>query len=409
MLLLFLLVIRPYYDRLRFATVTGSMALDVYLTNACNLRCKYCFNLDDPTAPQLPVEDVCEILEAAYRGGHRYVSITGGEPFIYRRIFEVLDFAHDLGLWVQVLSHGGLLTDERIRRLKPYWRLRVRISLDGADRATHDPLRGEGTFEKTLDRIDQLVASKINVGVGMTVSQHNVSQIPDMVDLCIDRGVAFLRVIPVVRVKKGRTAVVDATLHEHILESIIQQSIKHLSRLDVPPRSALPVTSQIDLLTTRRCMAGTKFFSVTSNKDILPCPLIYEHHLIPTIRFQSGDSFVQITQRMDQLFDAIEPALQGICRDCDFRSVCYGGCLAEKLSFDRDLADEQPVCTKKLLEKVATRFPPEQFRVVVNSWVDRLTQNIESDDKHACMRQAPYWSVNFRTGDGWSGANERFN
>ena len=112
---------------------------------------------------------------------------------------------------------------------------------------------------------------------------------------------------------------------------------------------------------------------------------------------------------MDQLFDAIEPALQGICRDCDFRSVCYGGCLAEKLSFDRDLADEQPVCTKKLLEKVATRFPPEQFRVVVNSWVDRLTQNIESDDKHACMRQAPYWSVNFRTGDGWSGANERFN
>jgi radical SAM protein with 4Fe4S-binding SPASM domain len=385
------------------------MALDVYLTNACNLRCKFCFNLDEPTAPQMPVEDVCQILEAAYRSGHRYVSITGGEPFIYRRIFEVLDFAHDLGFWIQILSHGGLLTEEKIQRLKRYWRLRVRISLDGADKETHDSLRGDGTFDKTLEKIERLVSSGITVGVGMTVSQHNISQIPNMVELCIAKGVAFLRMIPVARVKKGKSAVVDTTLHERILESIIEQSIKHIELLDVPPRSERPAMSDIDLLTTRRCMAGSRFFSVTSNKEILPCPLIYEHPKIPTLKFESAESFVQITKSMDAIFQSMEPGLKGICRDCEFRSVCYGGCIAEKLSFDRDLQDEQPVCTKKLLERISRQFPPEQLQIVVNSWVDRLTQSFEADDKHACMRQAPYWSVNFRARDGWSTSGARFN
>src|SRR5262249_21658516 len=117
------------------------MALDVYLTNACNLRCKFCFNLDELSAPQVPVADVCRILDAAYQQGHRYVSITGGEPFIHRGIFDVLDFAHERGFWIQILSHGGLLNSERIRRLERYWRLRIRISLDGANRETHDGLR----------------------------------------------------------------------------------------------------------------------------------------------------------------------------------------------------------------------------------------------------------------------------
>ena len=385
------------------------MALDVYLTNACNLRCKFCFNLDELSAPQIPFEDVCRILEAAYKSGHRYISITGGEPFIYKRIFEVLDFAHDLGFWIQLLTHGGLLTDEKMARLKRYWRVRLRISLDGAHKETHDALRGNGTFETTMGKIDQLIRTGITVGVGMTVSQQNVSEIPDMMHLCISKGVAFVRMIPVVRVKKGKAASVDATLHERILESIIEQSIKYIDLLDLPPRSQRTAAGGINILTTRRCMAGSRFFSVTSNKEILPCPLIYEHPAIPTRQFESRDSFIQITNSMDNIFQTMETELKGICQSCEFRSVCYGGCIAEKLSFDRDLTDEQPVCTKKILERVATRFPQEQLDVLVNSWVDRLTQNFENDDKHACMRQAPYWSVNFKSKNTWSSNGSRFN
>lgn len=385
------------------------MALDVYLTNACNLRCKYCFNLDREDAPRVPLDDICAILDAAYRRRNRYVSITGGEPFLYKPIFEVLDFAHDLGYWINILSHGGLLDQARIDRLKRYWRLRVRISLDGPDRETHDQLRGAGTFDHTMSKIALLVANGINVGVGVVVSEHNLDRIEEMLNLCLDQGVAFVRFSPVARVKKGKAANVTSALHERLLESIIELTVRHQERLDLPSGERAGVGPSIDALTTRRCMAGKNFFGITPDKKIVPCPLIADHPDVESVYFEDGESFDRLGRAMDGLFAGMKERLGGICGTCDFREVCYGGCLAEKISFERRLDDEQPVCTKLILERLAGRFAPEDLDRVVRSWVFQLQSSLESSKSHACMRQAPYWNLNFRTFDAWNQTALRFN
>lgn len=377
------------------------MALSVYLTNACNLRCRYCFNLDRENAPRIMLDDICTILEAAYKCGNRYVSITGGEPFIYKQIFDVLDFAHDLGYWIQILSHGGLLNEEKVERLKQYWRLRIRISLDGPDRKTHDFLRGEGTFDNTMEKIDLLVNSGVNVGIGMTVSEHNITTIHDIVKLCINKGIAFLRIVPIARVKKGKAATVHVSLHESILEAIIETTIRYKKYIDLP--SSVPESNAfvIDVLTTRRCMAGKLFYGITPDKKMLPCPLIRDNSRIKTVYFESEESFRQMNRYMDYFFASIKDKLGGICGTCEFREVCYGGCLAEKLSFDRNFEDEQPVCTKKILEKLVDRFDPDDIRMIVKSWAYKLKNSLEASETHACMRQAPYWSMNFKVHDRW--------
>jgi radical SAM protein with 4Fe4S-binding SPASM domain len=385
------------------------MALDVYLTNACNLRCKYCFNLDREDAPRVPLDDICAILDAAYQRGNRYVSITGGEPFLYKQIFEVLDFAHGLGYWINILSHGGLLDQSRVERLKKYWRLRIRISLDGPDRDTHDLLRGQGTFDATLSKIDLLVANGINVGVGVTVSEHNLDAVEDILRLGLEKGVAFIRFVPVARVKKGKAAQVTALLHERLLESLIGLTIKYHEHVDLVPARSDKAPASIDALTTRRCMAGKHFFGITPDKKIVPCPLISDHPDVPTIRFEDAESFARLGREMDALFAGMKERLGGICGTCEFREVCYGGCLAEKLSFERRLDDEQPVCTKLILERIAPRFEPAKVDQIVRSWVHQLQSSFEYSKSHACMRQAPYWNLNLKVYDRWSETGLRFN
>jgi len=384
------------------------MALDLYLTNACNLRCKYCFNLDREDAPQIPLDDVRAILDAAYKRHNRYVSITGGEPFLYKQIFDVVDFAHDLGYWINILSHGGLLDAEKVARLRRYWRLRIRISLDGPDRNTHDFLRGEGTFDNVMDKIDLLVRAGINVGVGVTVSEHNVAAMEDIVNLCLAKRIAFVRFSPVARVKKGKAASVSASLHEQILETIIGMTIKYRDHMDLAESSGNDVQISIDALTTRRCMAGKKFFGITPSKKIVPCPLISEHPNIGSVYFEGEKTFEKLGQQMDDMFDAMKDKLGGICGTCEFRGVCYGGCLAEKLSFERRLDDEQPVCTKKILEKLTNRFSRADIDVIVKSWVAQMQHSLEASESHACMRQAPYWSMNFKVRDRWSETATRY-
>jgi radical SAM protein with 4Fe4S-binding SPASM domain len=384
------------------------MALDVYLTNACNLHCRYCFNLDREDAPRVPLDDIRAILKAAYDRRNRYVSITGGEPFLYKPIFEVLDFAHDLGYWINILSHGGLLDAGRIERLKRYWRLRIRISLDGPDRETHDLLRGAGTFDVTLSRIDALVDAGVNVGVGVTVSENNIDSVGDVLRLCMDRGVAFVRCSPVARVKKGKAAHVKAELHERLLEALIGFALDHADRVDLPVPDGEGVPASIEALTTRRCMAGKQFFGITPDKKIVPCPLISGHPDVPSVYFDGGESFEELGRAMDALFEGMKGRLEGICGTCEFREVCYGGCLAEKISFERPLHDEQPVCTKLILERLAPRFDRAAFDRLVRAWVWQARGSLEASQSHACMRQAPYWNINFRVHDRWSQTAMRF-
>ncbi len=385
------------------------MALDVYLTDACNLHCRYCFNWDQAEAPRIPLDNVCAILEAAYRENNRYVSITGGEPFLYKPIFEVLDCAHGLGYWITILTHGGLLDEERIRRLRQYWRLRVRISVDGPDRQTHDALRGAGTFDTTMSRIDWLVRGGINVGLGVTVSEHNVARVQDVLRLCVEKKVAFVRCVPVSRVNKGKAAHVTAALHEELLSKLIEFVLANPDVIDRPAPGAGSLPPSIPALTTRRCMAGRGFFGIRPNGEIVPCPLIAAHPDVPRVPFTGRESFGRLGRQMDALFAGMQNRLEGICASCEFRDVCYGGCLAEKLSFDRSLAASQPVCTKFLLERLRERYEPADFDRLVRSWVWQIEHSLEANCHQACMRHAPFWNINFRVNDRWRGTDLRFN
>ncbi len=377
------------------------MALDVYLTNACNLHCKYCFNMEREDAPRIPLKDVCDILEAAYQNGHRYISITGGEPFLYKKIFEVIEFAHNLGFWINILTHGGLFNQEKVDKLKKYWRLRVRISLDGPNNKTHDLLRGEGTFNNTINKIKLLVSNGINVGIGVTVSENNLSSMDQMFTLCLENKVNFVRFTPVARVKKGKSANITESLHVTLLQKIIELTLANKDRVELSTSPTKDIPISINALTTRRCMAGKLFFGVTPDKKILPCPLLIESQNIKTTIFKDQSSFDTVTQQMDTLFSEIKPQLEGICQNCEFNTVCYGGCLAEKLSFDRNLHSEQPICTKKILESLTDKYSKTDIEQLVASWLTQMRSSLEDDSVHACMRHSPFWSVNFKMTNEW--------
>src|SRR5260370_3932281 len=66
-----------------------------------------------------------------------------------------------------VLTNGLLLDPARCRRLRALadgseYSLDLRVSLDGYDAATNDPIRGEGTFERVLGGLRNLAAAGLN-------------------------------------------------------------------------------------------------------------------------------------------------------------------------------------------------------------------------------------------------------
>jgi molybdenum cofactor biosynthesis enzyme MoaA len=141
----------------------------------CNLACRHCFVSCSPTNQSHALMTRAEVgvfLEEARRLGVREYYFTGGEPFLNPEILGITEDALGQGP-VTILTNGTLLTAERSRRLRELFErseysLDLRVSIDGWDAATNDPIRGEGTYVRILEGLRQLAAAGLNPVVTVT-------------------------------------------------------------------------------------------------------------------------------------------------------------------------------------------------------------------------------------------------
>jgi len=129
----------------------------------CNLRCNHCFISCAPDNHRLPMmsyEEILPYLEEARALGVRHYYFTGGEPFMNRDMHRILEASLAQGP-SSVLTNGLLIDARRAKALRALsdgseYSLDLRISLDGYDAETNDPIRGEGTFARILEGITRL-------------------------------------------------------------------------------------------------------------------------------------------------------------------------------------------------------------------------------------------------------------
>jgi MoaA/NifB/PqqE/SkfB family radical SAM enzyme len=120
----------------------------------------------------LGLDEVRRHLADALRLGVREYYFTGGEPFLNPELEAILETTLRQGP-ATVLTNGLLLDPARCARLKalsdasPY-SLDLRVSLDGYDDASNDPIRGAGTFARILDGIHNLHRAGLNPVITVT-------------------------------------------------------------------------------------------------------------------------------------------------------------------------------------------------------------------------------------------------
>ncbi|HEX7181713.1 MAG TPA: radical SAM protein [Thermoanaerobaculia bacterium] len=141
----------------------------------CNLACTHCFISCSPTNhthEMMSLAEVKRYLDEAAGLGVREYYFTGGEPFLNPDMEAILEETLKVGP-ASVLTNGLPLDPARCARLKALeqasdYSLDLRVSLDGWDAATNDPIRGEGTFERILAGVRNLVRAGLNPVITVT-------------------------------------------------------------------------------------------------------------------------------------------------------------------------------------------------------------------------------------------------
>jgi molybdenum cofactor biosynthesis enzyme MoaA len=130
----------------------------------CNLTCNHCFISCSPTNNNfgfLSLVTVQASLEQSIELGVKGYYFTGGEPFLNPDMTAILIATLKYGP-ATVLTNATVLKQDWIDALVAASRasrysLEFRVSIDGFDPATNDPIRGTGTFVRALAGVQQLV------------------------------------------------------------------------------------------------------------------------------------------------------------------------------------------------------------------------------------------------------------
>jgi radical SAM protein with 4Fe4S-binding SPASM domain len=149
------------------------------ITRRCNLRCLHCYS--DSEAREYPGEltfeqcrGVIDDLAAFEVPG---VLLSGGEPLIHPRFFDIASYARERGLRLTLSTNGTLIDADAARKIKALGFAYVGISLDGIG-ATHDYFRGRrGAFDKTVQAFRHCKAAGQKVGLRLTLSQNTIADL----------------------------------------------------------------------------------------------------------------------------------------------------------------------------------------------------------------------------------------
>ena len=100
-------------------------------TFACDSTCVHCTSACKPQRQgELGTADAKKIVDQVADFGATFFGVTGGQPFLRKDLFEVLDYATQKGLCTSIITDGRLLDEEAFKRIVKN-QTRISVSLDG--------------------------------------------------------------------------------------------------------------------------------------------------------------------------------------------------------------------------------------------------------------------------------------
>ena len=154
--------------------------LSIEVTTKCNLQCINCFaHADGSKHNHISLETAKEILKEGAEIGFTRLSITGGEPFLWPYLFELLEYARILGFCpILINSNAHLLDEETCSKLSQYGKmLDLSCSINGTE-TEHDSVRGSGSYKKAITGIKNGLKHDLNIHVFTVINRKNLETLP---------------------------------------------------------------------------------------------------------------------------------------------------------------------------------------------------------------------------------------
>ena len=328
-------------------------------TRACALKCVHCRATAQPRRHplELSTSEGFQLLDdLASFSSPPIVILTGGDPFMRKDLFELLAYDMELGLRVSLSpSVTKLVTREVLMKIESMGISRLSFSLDGATAQAHDGFRGvKGSFDRTMDRIDDALDVGLALQINTTVSSQTVGDLPRIADLLSTYPrVVLWDLFFLVPTGRGQEAdVISAEEHERVYRWIC--TLGESAPFGVKTTLGQPYRRVFFQQALRQGKDMTESWSAvtrgSTNDGKGVCFVSHTGEMYPSGFLPASCGNVRRRSvvdayHFDPVFEALRDPdrLKGKCGRCPFRAIC-GGCRARAYAYTGDYLASEPFC-----------------------------------------------------------------
>jgi Fe-coproporphyrin III synthase len=198
----------------------SSRIVHVHPTLRCNLSCKHCYSSSLPShKTTLDLEELKAFLEYAYGEGYNTISVSGGEPFLYQDLKNLLVFTKSIGYKNVVASNGMLLNTKKAQDVFEYINV-IALSIDGKP-GLHNKIRGSATaFDKMVEGVEVLRKNNKKFGFIHTVTSENWEDLIWMGEFSKEKGATLLQLHPLEMFGRAKTEMHNYSLGQDLFHKI---------------------------------------------------------------------------------------------------------------------------------------------------------------------------------------------
>jgi radical SAM protein with 4Fe4S-binding SPASM domain len=328
------------------------------LTQSCNLKCVYCFVIQQPKQMSYQVaKDTSDFFAKNAKETNQEPSINffGGEPLlrwddIIVPLTTYIRKEYGDKFRLSLTTNGILLDEEKLEFMKTN-KIGFLFSIDG-DKKTQDKNRpyhnGKGSFDDLIKKIPMFLKYNPNATFRSTINNDNVYDMTDNYKFAIDMGYNNVFMIPNVFIewtKEQRqelnnqlSKIADVYIENYRNNKIVQfnqfseanSKIKQINEINKTNRYR---DIGINIPAYGRCgIGGTKFASVGMSGKLYSCQELVENPNLGEY-FEIGNIYdgVDDNKRWN-IINKFDPkniirSDGKTCRNCSMNKICNGGCL----------------------------------------------------------------------------------
>ena len=365
------------------------MNYSIYLTDACNLNCKYCYEKDMHINREISFDNIKKIIDNEIKNKSKESVITffGGEPLLKKNlIYETSNYIKSKKSKTKFLynmtTNGTLIDDKFVKFFENNNFISLSFSIDGNSISQNENRimkNGKTTYEIVVNNAKKLLSKPEVIVAVPVVTKNNVKNLYE--NLCNILEIGFKKVsfqfdftadwtdddLKIIKEEFEK-------ISKKYIDSMRNENEFHILGIDEKIRSYI----DDDIDCNNDCSVGMKGANVGTDGNIYPCmQFMYNNDYI----IGTCDNGID-KRKQFEVYKMLKEEMKD-CKECAYRRRCNHTCSCINKAYTNNPKQTSPfICELERLminiaDNIAETLYAEKNPVFIQKFYNMYYNNIE--------------------------------